>query len=149
MTTRTEAGDALTEIVLAVFRLNGRFLEAADRLAAPAGLTAARWQVLGAILTEPKSVADIARDMGLARQSVQRLADILAEEGLAAYADNPAHRRAKLLSVTDAGWTAIRDIATRQHAWANAVSEGVDPQALEDALALLRMLARRVEQAES
>ncbi|MDX8497662.1 MarR family transcriptional regulator [Mesorhizobium sp. VK4C] len=149
MTTRTEAADTLTELVLAVFRLNGRFLEAADRLAAPAGLTAARWQVLGAVLKEPKSVAEIGRDMGLARQSVQRLADILAEDGLATYADNPAHRRAKLLSVTEAGWTAVRHIATRQHAWANSVSEGLDPQALKGALALLRVLALRVEQAES
>ncbi|AZO29261.1 MULTISPECIES: MarR family transcriptional regulator [Mesorhizobium] len=149
MTTGTEAADTLTDLVLAVFRLNGRFLEAADRLAAPAGLTAARWQVLGAVLREPKSVAEIGRDMGLARQSVQRLADILAEDGLAAYADNPAHRRAKLLSVTEAGWTAIRHIARRQHAWANSVSEGLDPRELKGALALLRVLALRVEQAES
>lgn len=149
MTTRTEAGDVLTELVLAVFRLNGSFLEAADRLAAPAGLTAARWQVLGAVLKEPKSVADIARDMGLARQSVQRLADILAAEGLAAYADNPAHRRAKLLSITDAGWAAIKDIGTRQHEWANLTSEGMDAEALKASLDLLRTLTKRVEAGDS
>jgi DNA-binding MarR family transcriptional regulator len=149
MTTRTEAGDVLTELVLAVFRLNGSFLEAADRLAAPTGLTAARWQVLGAVLKEPKSVADIARDMGLARQSVQRLADILAAEGLAAYADNPAHRRAKLLAMTDAGCAAIRDIGTRQPVWANRVSDGIEARALETALDLLRMLTKRVEGSET
>ncbi|ESW87742.1 MarR family transcriptional regulator [Mesorhizobium sp. LSJC285A00] len=146
MTSRTEAGDVLTEVVLAVFRLNGGFLDAADRLAEPAGLTAARWQVLGAVLKEPKSVADIARDMGLARQSVQRLADILAAEGLAAYADNPAHRRAKLLAMTDAGRAAIRDIGTRQHVWVNRISEGIEPRVLETALDLLRMLTKRVEE---
>ncbi|ESX45270.1 MarR family transcriptional regulator [Mesorhizobium sp. C416B] len=146
MTSRTEAGDVLTEVVLAVFRLNGGFLDAADRLAEPAGLTAARWQVLGAVLKEPKSVADIARHMGLARQSVQRLADILAAEGLAAYADNPAHRRAKLLAMTDAGRAAIRDIGTRQHVWANRISEGIEPRVLETALDLLRMLTKRVEE---
>ncbi|ESX10127.1 MULTISPECIES: helix-turn-helix domain-containing protein [unclassified Mesorhizobium] len=146
MTSRTEAGDVLTELVLAVFRLNGGFLDAADRLAEPAGLTAARWQVLGAVLKEPKSVADIARDMGLARQSVQRLADILAAEGLAAYADNPAHRRAKLLAMTDAGRAAIRDTGTRQHVWANRISEGIEPRVLESALDLLRMLTKRVEE---
>lgn len=149
MTERTEAADALTELVLAVFRLNGGFLDAADRLAERAGLTAARWQVLGAVLKEPKSVADIARDMGLARQSVQRLADILAAEGLAAYADNPAHRRAKLLAITDAGWTAIRDIGTRQHVWANRVSDGIETRSLQTALDLLRELAKRVEEGEA
>ncbi|MER8385314.1 MarR family transcriptional regulator [Mesorhizobium sp. M0166] len=145
MTTRTEAANVLTDLVLAVFRLNGSFLDAADRLAAPTGLTAARWQVLGAVLKEPKSVADIARDMGLARQSVQRLADILAAEGLAAYADNPAHRRAKLLSITDTGWAAVKNIGTRQHVWANRVSEGMDADALKASLDLLRTLTERVE----
>ncbi|MER8637058.1 MarR family transcriptional regulator [Mesorhizobium sp. M0768] len=145
MTTRTEAANVLTELVLAVFRMNGSFLDAADRLAAPIGLTAARWQVLGAVLKEPKSVADIARDMGLARQSVQRLADILAAEGLAAYADNPAHRRAKLLSITDAGRAAVKNIGTRQHVWANRVSEGMDADALKASLDLLRTLTDRVE----
>ncbi|MER9866081.1 MarR family transcriptional regulator [Mesorhizobium sp. M0136] len=145
MTTRTEAANVLTDLVLAVFRMNGSFLDAADRLAAPTGLTAARWQVLGAVLKEPKSVADIARDMGLARQSVQRLADILAAEGLAAYADNPAHRRAKLLSITDAGRAAVKNIGTRQHVWANRVSEGMDADALKASLDLLRTLTERVE----
>ncbi|WP_376703920.1 MarR family transcriptional regulator [Mesorhizobium sp. ISC25] len=145
MTTRTEAANVLTDLVLAVFRMNGSFLDAADRLAAPTGLTAARWQVLGAVLKEPKSVADIARDMGLARQSVQRLADILAAEGLAAYVDNPAHRRAKLLSITDAGRAAVKNIGTRQHVWANRVSEGMDADALKASLDLLRTLTERVE----
>lgn len=145
MTTRTEAANVLTELVLAVFRMNGSFLDAADRLAAPIGLTAARWQVLGAVLKEPKSVAEIARDMGLARQSVQRLADILAAEGLAAYADNPAHRRAKLLSITDAGRAAVKNIGTRQHVWANRVSEGMDADVLKASLDLLRTLTERVE----
>ncbi|MER8503331.1 MarR family transcriptional regulator [Mesorhizobium sp. M0904] len=145
MTTRTEAANVLTELVLAVFRMNGSLLDAADRLAAPTGLTAARWQVLGAVLKEPKSVADIARDMGLARQSVQRLADILAAEGLAVYADNPAHRRAKLLSITDAGRAAVKNIGTRQHVWANRISEGMDADALKASLDLLRTLTERVE----
>ncbi|MER9672556.1 MarR family transcriptional regulator [Mesorhizobium sp. M0208] len=145
MTTRTEAANVLTELVLAVFRMNGSLLDAADRLAAPTGLTAARWQVLGAVLKEPKSVADIARDMGLARQSVQRLADIVAAEGLAVYADNPAHRRAKLLSITDAGRAAVKNIGTRQHVWANRISEGMDADALKASLDLLRTLTERVE----
>ncbi len=89
MTPTTPEG-ALTEFGLLAFRLNGRFLEAAERIAAPAGPTAARWQVPGAILAGPKTVAGIARDMGLARQGVQRLADILAAEGLAEYRANPA-----------------------------------------------------------
>ena len=127
---RSPAGDALTELVLKVFRLNGRFLEVADDITAGTGLTAARWQVLGAVLRQPLSVAGIGRSMGLTRQSVQRLADALVEEGLCAYQENPAHRRAKLLAPTERGWAAIDRIRPIQRAWANRVGAVVGDEAL-------------------
>ncbi|MFJ4904098.1 MarR family winged helix-turn-helix transcriptional regulator [Streptomyces sp. NPDC093249] len=102
--------DALSRTALGVFRLNGQFLSVSEELAAPAGLTAAWWQVLGAVLPEPLPVAGIARVMGITRQSVQRIADLLVREGLAAYEPNPAHRRAKLLAPTGAGRAAVREI---------------------------------------
>ncbi len=137
---RTPAGDALTELVLATFALHGRFLAAAEELARPAGLTAARWQVLGAVLREPRTVSEVARVMGLTRQSVQRLADVLVEQGLAAYADNPAHRRSKLLAATTAGLAAVRSIHDAQVAWADGVTAGMDAAQLEAALATVEAL---------
>ncbi|MFD6154981.1 MarR family winged helix-turn-helix transcriptional regulator [Nocardia sp. NPDC060256] len=97
------------------FRLNGQFLAIAEELARPAGLTAAWWQVLGAVMTEPLPVAGIARAMGITRQSVQRIADLLVDKGLAEYRPNPAHRRAKLVAITDEGLAAVRRI-NPQHA---------------------------------
>jgi DNA-binding MarR family transcriptional regulator len=104
------AAEALSRTALATFRLNGRFLAVAEELARPAGLTAAWWQVLGAVLPEPLPVAGIARAMGITRQSVQRIADLLVAAGLAEYRANPAHRRAKLLSPTEEGLAAVRRI---------------------------------------
>jgi DNA-binding MarR family transcriptional regulator len=127
---RSRAGDALTELVLKVFRLNGRFLEVAEAITAGTGLTAARWQVLGAVLGQPLSVAGVARSMGLTRQSVQRLADALVEEGLCTYQDNPAHRRAKLLAPTNRGWAAIERVRPIQAAWANRLAATVGDEAL-------------------
>ncbi len=115
------SGDVLTDLVLRVFRLNGRFLDAADRLTEGSGLTAARWQVLGAVLREPLTVAAAARSMGLARQSVQRLADVLVEEGLCEFLPNPAHQRAKLLAPTDRGWKAIEQIRPGVRAWSKRI----------------------------
>lgn len=97
------------------FRLNGQFLAVAEELARPAGLTAAWWQVLGAVLRAPLPVAGIAREMGITRQSVQRIADLLVDKGLAEYRPNPAHRRAKLVAVTDEGLAAVQQI-NPQHA---------------------------------
>ncbi|MGW2010377.1 MarR family winged helix-turn-helix transcriptional regulator [Streptomyces nigrescens] len=105
-----QAPELLSRTALAVFRLNGQFLGVADGLARPAGLTAAWWQVLGAVLSEPLSVAGIARAMGITRQSVQRIADLLVARGLAEYRPNPAHRRAKLLAPTEEGRAAVARI---------------------------------------
>ena len=42
--------DLLSAASITTFRLNGQFLALAEELARPAGLTAAWWQVLGAVL---------------------------------------------------------------------------------------------------
>jgi DNA-binding MarR family transcriptional regulator len=120
---QSAAGAALTELILVVFRLNGRLLEAAERMAEAGGLTAARWQVLGGVLDEPRTVAEVARRMGLTRQSVQRLADVLVAEGFADWEPNPRHRRAKLLRASPRAYDAIRQVATLQHPWSSAVGD--------------------------
>jgi DNA-binding MarR family transcriptional regulator len=122
VTTRTPEGDAVTDLVLEIFRANGRLLAAGDALVRPRGQTAARWQVLGAIRTGPNTVAGIARIMGLSRQSVQRTTDVLGAEGLVEYVDNPAHRRAKLVQLSERGRAFLLDLAPAQGAWANALA---------------------------
>jgi DNA-binding MarR family transcriptional regulator len=115
----------LTDVVLRTFRLNGMFLQVAETLAKPAGLTAAWWQVLGAVVRGPDTVSGIARQMGLTRQSVQRVADLLVSHGLAEYRPNPAHVRAKLLVTTDAGRAAIGKLRDGTLAWAAVIVDAV------------------------
>ncbi|MFC7447378.1 MarR family winged helix-turn-helix transcriptional regulator [Rhodococcus daqingensis] len=150
MTTRTAAGDVLTEIVMRTFRLNGQFLTAAEQIAKPVGLTAAWWQVLGAILGDPAPVAGIARSMGLRRQGVQRIADLLVERQLAEYVPNPAHRRAKLLRPTPAGRGAIQALRPAQAEWADRVSAAVDVEELRQALDVIdRLIAATSDRSAS
>jgi DNA-binding MarR family transcriptional regulator len=116
---RTPAGDALTDLIGQVVQLIRRFSVAGEALAKPAGQTLARWLVLETIDAAPATVAQIARTMHLARQSVQRLADVLVRDGFAVYQDNPAHRRAKLLAITPRGRSALRTIQAAQAAWSD------------------------------
>jgi DNA-binding MarR family transcriptional regulator len=109
------------------FRLNGQFLAIAGELAAPAGLTAAWWQVLGAVLAEPLPVAGIARQMGITRQSVQRIADLLVAKGLCEYRPNPAHRRAKLVAATEQGRAAVQQINPQHAAIARKLAAALGP----------------------
>ncbi|MGZ0150132.1 MarR family winged helix-turn-helix transcriptional regulator [Kribbella sp. WER1] len=144
---QSEGGAALTDVVLATFRLNARLMEAAQGMAANGGLTAAWWQVLGGVLREPHSVADVGRIMGVSRQGVQRIADLLVERGLAEYRPNPAHRRAKLLACTEAGYYAIRQIAVAQHPWTSELAETVDIDDLRTTLRTMQALITKLEEA--
>ena len=141
----TEAGSLLTEVILTTFRLNARLMEAAQDLGANGGLTAAWWQVLGGVLDQPRSVAGIARRMGMTRQGVQRVADLLVARGLAEYRPNPDHRRAKLLACTEAGYWAIRRIALVAHPWGNRIGAQVGAEQLRSALETMRHLVGILE----
>jgi DNA-binding MarR family transcriptional regulator len=135
----------LSSSALTAFRLNGQFLTVAEALAVPAGLTATRWQVLGAVLHEPLSVSDIARAMGITRQSVQRTADLLAESGLVAYRSNPAHRRAKLVEVTPQGLEAVRRIDPQHAELAQRIAEVLGTERWSEIVAGLREMSTALE----
>jgi len=135
----------MTDLVIRTFRLNGLFLAMGELMARPAGLTSARWQVLGAILREPLSVSAIARAMGLTRQSVQRLADALVSDGMAEYLRNPRHRRAKLLSPTERGRAAIDVIRPLQHHFTDHVTAEIDAEELRRAVATMDRIIARIE----
>jgi DNA-binding MarR family transcriptional regulator len=141
----TPEEEAFTRLVLLVFRLNGLLLDAGDRLAAPAGQTSARWQVMGVIDHGPLTVSQIARAMGLRRQSVQRTADLLAADGVAEYLTNPADRRAKLLTLTARGRRALRTIERAQFEWARNHGEAIGRKRLESAADALEETIARLE----
>ena len=147
----TPAGAALTELMLETFRLNGRLLVAGDRLVAPIGLTSARWQVLGAVALagQPLTVACIARNMGLTRQAVQRVANELTTDGLISFADNPHHRRARLVTLTAAGNKAYTSAMARHTSWSNALVKHLTPRTINSALRVMRTLRGALERAEN
>ncbi|MGH3463089.1 MAG: MarR family winged helix-turn-helix transcriptional regulator [Kribbellaceae bacterium] len=142
---RTEAGELLTEVILTTFRLNARLMDAAQVLAAEGGMTAAWWQVLGGVLDQPRTVAEIGRRMGVSRQGVRRIADLLVEQELAQYRPNPAHRRAKLLACTEAGYWAIRRIAMVTHPWSDRIAAEVGAGELRATLATMQRLVDVLE----
>lgn len=138
--------DLLSGIAVATFRLNGLVLELAEELTRPVGLTAAWWQVLGAVLPAPLPVSGIAREMGVTRQSVQRIADLLARRGLVEYADNPAHRRAKLVVATDAGREAVSRLHPAHAAAAARLVATLGRERATEALAVLETLNAAFEE---
>lgn len=136
----------MSDLVLGVFRLNGRLLASGDALVADLGLSSARWQVMGAVelAGEALPVAHIARNMGLRRQSVQRIVNELVWEGLLALSDNPYHARAKLVRLTDKGRETMAMLDERKASWTAMLEAGLTPERIADAAALLATLTDRL-----
>jgi DNA-binding MarR family transcriptional regulator len=143
----TDAGAALTDLMLDIFRANGALLASGDRLVAPLGLTSARWQVLGSIALSYSAlpVAHLARVMGLSRQAVQRVVNDLEAEGFVAFEPNPHHKRAHLVVLTVKGQEAYAAATAREAPWANALAEGLSAEEIVTARRVVTQLIRHLE----
>jgi DNA-binding MarR family transcriptional regulator len=96
-----------------IYELAGLFRTRGDAIAAAIGQSQARWQVLSAASGASFTVPQIARRLGLTRQAVQRVADLLVGEGLAAYADNPDHKSSPHLVPTETGEATLARLTRR------------------------------------
>lgn len=139
-------GEKITEIILSIFRLNGRIIEWGDQLSSEFGLTSARWQVLGAIALAgaPQTVPDIADRMGVTRQATQKQVNLLEGEGLLRKRANPRHRRSPHYLLTEVGESAYAQVSEKYQAWARDVATHAPPGVLDGAIAGLRFVATHV-----
>jgi len=135
-----------TRVVLATFRANGLLLGAGDALGGEVGLTSARWQVLGALALADRAltVPQIARRMGLTRQSVHATVGRLRADGLIEQAINSDHRRSPLVRLTGPGDAAYRAVQRRQRAWMQQLLAGLDRADLETTARVLDNINRRL-----
>jgi DNA-binding MarR family transcriptional regulator len=139
-------GRVFTDLVLETFRLNGRLLAAGDKLTSGLHLSSARWQVLGEVIAGPLTVAQIARNKGLTRQSVQRIANILAEEGLVEFVPNPNHRRALLVAITDWGRSKYESAMQLHAEWATRIASCTTLADLISTVTVMRALREKLEE---
>ena len=147
MTKRNPGGDALTDLILAMFRANNLTLAWGDRLVAPFGLTSARWQILGAIVHAERAqpVAWLARDLGANRQNVQRIVNDLHQEGLVVFQPNPHHKRAHLVVLTDQGRRAFEAAIEAYDPKVDALAEDIPVEDIMTAQRVLATLQKRLE----
>jgi DNA-binding MarR family transcriptional regulator len=139
-------GSSFNELLRECFRLNRGIVEAAQELTEGVGVTGAQWGVLSALGQgeQPRTVAETARRMGLTRQSVQRVADVLAESELVRYLPNPEDKRAKLAEVTTTGRKLLAKLEARQRNWANSILNGRSDKDIAAALALVKEIREQI-----
>ena len=138
----TAAGAVLTQLIIPIIQLEAHFSRAGEAIAASADQTMARWLTMEMVAERPATVAQVARRLGLTRQSVQRIADLLEKDGLTRYADNPEHQTSRLIRLTPAGRQTLGKIQAAQRAWANGVGARIGEANLRHASRLVDQLTR-------
>ena len=95
---------------------------------------------------EPQRISELNRHVLLSQPALSRLVDRLAERGLVERCADPADGRSVLLSLTEAGRVAQRQIG-RQHARdvARAMTAGLDPAELRQLETICLKLAHQNE----
>jgi DNA-binding MarR family transcriptional regulator len=96
---------------------------------------------------QPLTVSQIARRLGLKRQSVQRTVDQLAGQGLVELAPNADHQRASLVGLSVEGQRILAELESRQQAWLGRCLRGLGKAELDSLARSLDALTERVGQA--
>lgn len=140
----TERADQAGRLVADVVEAAGAIRRLGDSMASEVGQTQARWQVLSVLSEGDWTVARAARRLGITRQSVQRVADLLLEEGLLVAEPNPDHARSPLIRLTREGERALATITAVSDPWQEALGSRLT---LDDLRTARRVLAALIEAA--
>jgi DNA-binding MarR family transcriptional regulator len=137
--------ESLALLVADVFEAAGALRGHGDKLAAAVGQTQARWQVLSVLSEGEWTVATAARRLGVTRQNVQRIADLLVADGLASYELNPRHHGSPHVRLTTDGRQALEVITAASLAWRKEAIDGISEEDLTTARRVLRTLITKAE----
>jgi DNA-binding MarR family transcriptional regulator len=143
----TKTTDALTGIVLSIFRLNTQLLENGNKLVSPIGLTSSRWQILGAISMAGKhqTAPQVAAAMGITRQGAQKQLNLAVADGLVISLANPKHERSPLYTLTKKGQDAFDAAMALQRVWMRRLEKTLPPADILTARQLLVALESQLD----
>jgi DNA-binding MarR family transcriptional regulator len=128
---RNDTSERFTQFTKALFAANNMVLKHGDLVTGEYQQTSARWRILGNIQERPLTVSQIAKLTGYTRQSIQRLADALVDEGLAAYED-ANDRRTKNLCTTEKGKDILEQLANYENEWVARIMQSLSVEELDE-----------------
>jgi DNA-binding MarR family transcriptional regulator len=128
---RNDTSECFTQFTRALFSAHNMVLKHGDLVTGKYQQTSARWRILGNIEPCPLTVSQIAKLTGYTRQSIQRLADDLVDEGLAAY-ESASDRRTKNVCITEKGRELLEKLAEYENEWVARISQHLSVEELTD-----------------
>lgn len=139
--------ERMEQVANQIFKLNGLLQDEGERMTAGTAVTPSRWRVLGTLTRNNGSltVPQLGREMGQARQNVQRLVDAMAKDGLVEFQVNPAHIKSHNVSLTALGQRTYAELVTRRDDSIRSMGQPLQVDELDSALAFLHKLTRILE----
>jgi DNA-binding MarR family transcriptional regulator len=131
MCMRNDTSECFTQFTKALFAANNMVLKHGDLVTGEYQQTSARWRVLGNIEPCPLTVSQIAKLTGYTRQSIQRLADWLVDEGLATYG-SAIDQRTKSVCITEKGRELLEKLADYENEWVARITQTLSVEDLTD-----------------
>lgn len=140
-------GRALTQLFAVSAPFNLALSKARDQLSVEKGITGARWQLLIAVAQaeRPETVSNFSRILGISRQSIQRLADELEACGFIKYIENPHHKRAPLIFLTERATKDLTQLGKKYGPWINQLASEYSLKDINNAIELLASLRLKLE----
>ena len=138
---RTPAGqaieDLIVEIVATFFLLRAEGMRIG--VVSPSG--EGYWSVLRILKVKgAQTVPQIARYRYVPRQSIQKLANEMLEDGVIELVNNPAHKRSKLLRLTPKGETVFAELSDRIAVLSETLATQGDADQLQNAVVVVKHL---------
>ncbi len=144
----SKEGSTLFELIFEIHRTHVKLMAMSDTVARSLGTTASRSLTVSVISgrSEPITVSEISRLMGVSRQHTQRTTDALVEKGLVEYLPNPNHRRAKLVRATDRGHALVEKLTQLGTTWVNETAVKLNQSGNVAALETLQHLRAQISE---
>jgi DNA-binding MarR family transcriptional regulator len=140
--------DPYALLVARVFQAAGEMRRAGETIAAQVGQTQARWQLMSVVSEGHRTVPDAARELGVTRQGVQRIADELVGDGLAEYVANPRHQRSPFLQLTSHGHATLTKITAAARRSNQKMTRLFSAEQLDAARDLLRQIIAALQETQ-
>jgi len=110
-----------------IIRINGAFLEVAEKICSNDELiTVPIWRVIAVIRINPMTVPEVAKYLGIKRQSVQSTVNQMKRRGLINLRKNPNHKTSPFVILTKKGNEKVDDIFKYQKKLTEVFVKGTD-----------------------
>ncbi len=134
------------KLVGEILRASARVTASRNALLLGAGMTGPRLRVLKMIRRHraPRTVSQLARDIGVSRQTLQAIVRDLVRADFVELESNVFHRRAPLVVLTQMGTTWLDRLVLIEREWVADLTRGFDERLMAQTEWMLRCLRERV-----